>query len=190
MPAAISTALGIPRAPSGAGLALPEFQRVYAEYAPFMWRSLRRLGVREPDLADACQEAFLVVHRKLSEFDGRSTLRTWLFGICLRLASNWRRRIYARPEIATDSVPDSAELPIQGEAMQRRQARVLLDGILDQLDEEKRAVFVLYELENWPMNEVAAAAECPLQTAYSRLHAARRQVEAGISRLQRQWSVA
>ncbi|MEO7733801.1 MAG: sigma factor-like helix-turn-helix DNA-binding protein, partial [Kofleriaceae bacterium] len=63
-------------------------------------------------------------------------------------------------------------------------ARAVLDEILDELDDAKRAVFVLFELEEMPMSEVAKAVECPLQTAYSRLAAARKQVERAVRRRQ------
>ena len=67
------------------------FEQVYKEHFAFVWRSLRRLGVREEDANDAAQEVFIVVHRKLGEFSGRSKLTTWLYGICFRVASERRR---------------------------------------------------------------------------------------------------
>lgn len=166
------------------------FGELYAAHASFVWRSLRRLGVPLADAPDACQEAFVVVHRKLPGFDQRSTLRTWLFGICLRVASDWRRRAYLRREIPTPAPPAGESPPLQAEAIERAQARVLLDAILDRLDQDKRAIFALYELEGWLMDDVASAVGCPVQTAYSRLHAARRIVDTAIGRLQRQWSAA
>ena len=67
------------------------FKEVYDENFRFVWRSLRRLGVREGDVPDAVQDIFLIVHRKLGEFEGRSKVTTWLFGICLRVARDRRR---------------------------------------------------------------------------------------------------
>lgn len=153
----------------------PSFEDVFREHAPYVWRALRRLGVREADAEDVCQEVFLVVHRRLDGYHGGSTLRTWLYGICLRAASDYRKRAHRRRESpAGDDLPDVRAPADQEEQLDRRRARDRLDEALDALDEAKRAVFVLYEIEGLQMPEVAAVVGCPLQTAYSRLHAARK----------------
>jgi RNA polymerase sigma-70 factor (ECF subfamily) len=161
---------------------------VFREHAPFVWRALRRLGVREADVEDACQEVFVVVHRRLGDFEGRSSVRTWVYGICVRVASDWRKRAHVRREIVTDTTPEPE--PDSGRDPQRalatREARRILDRILDELDDDKRAVFVLYEIEQLGMAEVADSLGCPLQTAYSRLHAARKLVEGRIADTRRQ----
>jgi RNA polymerase sigma-70 factor, ECF subfamily len=157
------------------------FQAVYDEHAAFVWRSLRRLGLSGADLDDAYQDAFIVVHRKLESFAGQSP-RAWLFGICLRVAAQHRRRAHRQKEVPQASVPEGLALPTQDEATARSQARALLDVILDELGADQRAVFILYELEGFSMAEVSQSLGCRLQTAYSRLHAARRLVEAGIAR--------
>jgi RNA polymerase sigma-70 factor (ECF subfamily) len=150
---------------------------VFRENLPFVFRALRRLGVADGDVDDVCQEVFLVVMRKLGEFEGRSQLRTWIYGICVRTASDYRKRAPRRREVLTDEPPEGhvGQTPLDHATVS--QARDLLDKILSQLDDDKRAVFVLYEIEELQMSEVAAALECPLQTAYSRLHAARKRVE-------------
>jgi RNA polymerase sigma-70 factor (ECF subfamily) len=143
-----------------------------------LWRSLRRLGVPEADVEDAAQEAFVVIHRKLPEFEGRSSLKTWIFGICMRVASDWRKRAHIRREAPMEEAPErttSGETPTRQIAM--KQARTVLDQALAGLDEDKRAVFVLFELEQASMHEVAEAVGVPLQTAYARLYAARRFIE-------------
>ena len=153
------------------------FPDVFERTAPFVWRALRRLGVREADVPDVCQEVFVVVHRRLGDFDGSSALRTWIYGICLRTASQYRRRAPQLREVSEEDAREQAVLPDQEDVLERRRARDRLDAALLTLDEDKRAVFVLYELEELPMKEVAAVLGCPLQTAYSRLHGARREVE-------------
>ena len=157
------------------------FERVFQEQAPYVWRALRRLGVAEADADDVCQDVFLVVHRKLATFGG-SSLRTWLYGICLRVASEHRRRPHRRREEVVEAVPDPGVAPSQEDDVERRRALALLDEALSLLDDDKRAVFVLFELEQVPMVEVAEAAGCPLQTAYSRLYAARKIVEEALAR--------
>lgn len=166
-----------------AGVPALAFQDVYARHAAFVWRVLRRLGVRPSDVEDVCQEVFLIVHRKLAEFEHRSSVSTWLYAIALRCASDYRRRAYVAREVSHEVVDHSTIDAAQPDSVANRQARALLDRILDGLDEDKRAVFVLYELEEIAMAEIAEIVGCPVQTAYSRLHAARAAVEAATSRL-------
>ena len=155
---------------------IPRFDEVFRVHAPLAWRALRRLGVREDDVEDLCQEVFVVVHRKLPEFEGRAKLSTWIYGICVRVASDHRKRAHMRYESPSDTAPEGRESAPQLHAVAEAQARVLLDAVLAELDDDKRAVFVLYEIEELPMADVALAVGAPLQTAYSRLHAARKQV--------------
>lgn len=153
------------------------FSEIFRQHARYMWRALLGLGVRAADVDDVCQEVFIVVHRRLPEFDGRA-LRSWLYAICLRAASEYRRSARVRREVSVAEPPD-AELP-RGtlEDVQMRELwQRLLQG-LDRLDEDKRAAFVLYEIEELTVREVADAMGCPLQTAYSRLNAAREHMKA------------
>jgi RNA polymerase sigma-70 factor (ECF subfamily) len=166
--------------------AVPSLAEIFRQHAPFVWRALRRLGVPAYDVEDVCQEVFVVVHRKLADFEGRSSLRTWIYGICARTASDYRRSGRVRREVVTAAPPEAAHEGGQHDAVALRQARAVLDRILDVLDDDKRAVFVLYEIEELTMAEVAEALGCPLQTAYSRLHAARKVVEAGVARANEQ----
>jgi RNA polymerase sigma-70 factor (ECF subfamily) len=155
-----------------------DFTALYTTHASFVWRTVRRLGVPEADVSDAAQEVFVVVHRKLGDFEGRSQVKTWLFGICRRVASDWRRRAHVKREAPIEEAPErtsSGETAVRNIAL--TQARTRLDQALEQLDEEKRATFVLFELEEAPMSEVAEATGVPVQTAYARLYAARRQLE-------------
>ena len=146
---------------------------IFDEHARYVIRTLRHLGVAESDVDDVAQEVFVTVHRKLAEFEGRSKLRTWLYAICLRIASDHRRRAYVVRERATDSPPvDTGERTGQ-EPDTNLESRRFVQELLAELDEDKRAVLVLYEIEGLTMREVAEVVGCPLQTAYSRLHAAR-----------------
>ena len=152
----------------------PDFAAVFSEHAPFVLRVLRHLGVPGADLQDQAQEVFVAVFRGLEGFEGRSALRTWVYGICVRIASNYRRRAYVRRERSVSDPPEQALEPDQPRALEEGMGWPALRRLLDTLDADKRDVFVLYELEELPMREVAEACGCPLQNAYSRLHAARR----------------
>jgi RNA polymerase sigma-70 factor (ECF subfamily) len=159
-------------------------RRIFDEHAGYVWRSLRHLGVAEADIEDVCQEVFITVHRKLAEFEGRSTLRTWLYGISLRVASDYRRRAYVRRERAVAEPRDDSASSSTNQPDLRAEARGTLLHLLDLLDEDKRAVLVLYEIEGLSMKEVAEVIGCPLQTAYSRLHAARKVVSEAYAELE------
>ncbi len=156
---------------------------LFRAHAPYVWRALRRLGVREADIEDVCQEVFVVVDRRKNDFEGRSTEKTWIYGIAVRVAADYRKRAVHKREALTDAPPEQVSPDDPHDATAARQARAMLDRLLDDLDEDKRAVFVLYEIEELGMAEVAEALGCPLQTAYSRLHAARAKVTEGARRL-------
>jgi RNA polymerase sigma-70 factor (ECF subfamily) len=182
-PVRTATALDGRSAP-GPPAPIPTFEEMFKTCSPYVWRALQGLGVREADLDDVCQEVFLVVHRRLASFHGQCAVRTWIYGICLRVASDYRRRPHHARERTTDETPDRAVPADQDAELDRRRALAWLDGVLDALDEDKRAVFVLFEIEQVPMAEVATAVGCPVGTAYARLYAARRHVEAAARREQ------
>jgi len=148
-------------------------QEVAQTEGPYVVRALRYFGVPESDIKDVCQEVFIVVHRKLAEFEHRSSIRTWLFRICQRAASDFRKRAHVRREVAT-AEPISGNVVDKIQTMEAFEARAILTQALEHLDEDKRTVFVLFEIEGLTMKEVTEVVGCPLQTAYSRLHAARK----------------
>ncbi|MBX3209039.1 MAG: sigma-70 family RNA polymerase sigma factor [Labilithrix sp.] len=148
--------------------------------------ALRGLGVPAADLDDACQEVFVVVHRKLAGYEDRGSLHAWLYGICVRVASHARRRRARTPDLGSDALPEGVDLTTPAEQVTASQGRQILYSILDQLDDDKRAVFVLYELEELTMSEVARSLDINLFTAYSRLRAARAEVQQAIVRFSRQ----
>jgi RNA polymerase sigma-70 factor, ECF subfamily len=159
------------------------FDDVYREHFGFVWRSAKRLGVPEASLDDVLQEVFVIVHRRLAEFEGRSSLRTWLFGITLRVARDHRRSAARRsPPGSVD--PDSlrATAPGPGESVEKAEAVRLLHVILDELDDERREVFVMSELEQIAMPEIALTLGVNVNTAHARLRAARQSFESALAR--------
>lgn len=159
----------------------PDFAGVYRQEFDFVWRSLHRLGVAPPALDDAVQEVFMIVHRRLDSFEGRSTLRSWLFGIALRVASDYRRSLRRKPEHdLPPELPDPGTLPPDERAARAQEVR-LVYAALDELDADKRAVFVLAELEQMTAPEIAQALSIKLNTVYSRLRAARRDFERALA---------
>ena len=151
-------------------------EAIHESHADFVWCSLQRLGVRPPDLEDALQDVFVVVHGKLSTFDGSSRLSTWLFGICLRVASGQRRKAYRHRETWSADLEGAAGTSPDAEpeaALLEREARQTLEQVLDQLAPDRRAVFVMFEIEGIGCSEIADMLGLPLGTVYSRLSAAR-----------------
>lgn len=151
------------------------FTEVFREHARFLWRALLGLGVRPGDVDDVCQEVFLIVHRRLPEFRGDG-LRSWLYAICLRVASDYRRSARVRREVSVEELPEAPAAPSQVESVLTGELCERLLVSLDRLDQDKREAFVLFEIEELPLREVAEVLGCPLQTAYSRVQAARARV--------------
>ena len=151
------------------------FDELYDRHFDFVWRSLRRLGVASSDLHDVSQEVFLVVHRRLADFEGRSKVTTWLFSICLHAARDRRRRAHVRREVPDATfVEDVADLGADAPSLlERRDDFELFEAALASMDLDQRAVFTLFELEGVRGPEIAETLEIPLGTAYSRLRLAR-----------------
>lgn len=154
---------------------LPSLDALYRDHADFVWASLRRMGVKEADLADQLQEVFVVVHRRLESFDGTSKPTTWLYGICLRVASAHRRRAHHHRESLVASTPEQDSLrPSAEEQLIERDAQMELESLLDAMDLERRAVLVMFEIEELPCQEIASLMGIPVGTVHSRLHTARK----------------
>lgn len=160
---------------------------VYEAYFRYVWRCLRSLGVRDSQLEDALQDVFIVVQRRLAEFDGRAAVRTWLYAIALRVARKYRDRARREPaslEAAREDDPefssphqssDDGELETERLALARR--------ALSALDDDKREIFVLARVEQMSAPEIVAVLRIPLNTVYSRLRAARLAFDAEVTRL-------
>jgi RNA polymerase sigma-70 factor (ECF subfamily) len=158
---------------------------VYAAHAPFVWATLQRMGIPPADLEDVVHEVFLVVQRRVHTFDGSAKMTTWLYGIALRVARAYCRRAVNRKEhvdVDAVDVPASDASP-EGDAA-RAQAKRRLDFVLGQLDPDKRAVLVMFEVDEMPCEEIAETLGVPVGTVYSRLHAARKSFQEAVARLQ------
>ena len=157
---------------------------VYAAHSGFVWRIVRRLGVPPDAVEDVMHEVFLVAQRRLHEYDGRASMTTWLFHLTRGVASNWmrgRRREAARLSLVP---PTSRPLPSPEEAAAAGQAAAFVRAFLASLDADKRLVFELSEIDGLPIPEVAQLAGIKLNTAYSRLRAARREFQRAVHRRQ------
>src|SRR5580692_2785400 len=125
--------------PLGSGVRVTErqtFRQIFEEHAAAVGRILRVMGVAESDLMDAAQEVFLVVNRRYGEFEGRSTLTTWIRQICLRVALTYRRRKARRREEVVDTPPEVASDGDQQATLEQHEQRALLNRLLDSLDDD------------------------------------------------------
>jgi RNA polymerase sigma-70 factor (ECF subfamily) len=137
------------------------------------------LGVQAGDLDDVAHDVFVIVHRRFDSFDGISRVTTWLFGICMRVAANYRRRQRRAPSEAALRARVREEVAVAvpaDELLARREERAIAERLLAMLSLEKRAVFVMFEIESISCQEIAQTMGVPIGTIYSRLHAARRQL--------------
>lgn len=173
----------------GAAGAVPTFEETYDKHFDFVWRSVRRLGVNEAAVDDVVQETFLVVHRRLAEFEGRSSINTWLFGILIRVARDHRRHVrrkaphtlHVEASVDPETLTARADQSPHENAM-KTEAVQTLHAILDELDDDKREVFILAELEQLTAPEIAEALSLNLNTTYSRLRAARQEFDEAVAR--------
>jgi RNA polymerase sigma-70 factor (ECF subfamily) len=165
----------------------PDFHAVYHQHIRYVFRTLRRLGARPAELDDLAQEVFAVVFQRWSDYDPTRPLEPWLFGIAFRVCSVHRRTRSRRvPEVALDGVDPAEDDGADPEtSLADRRARALVLRALDALEIEQRAVFVMHEIDEQPIPEVARALGIPLNTAYSRLRAGRARFAARVRRLQR-----
>jgi RNA polymerase sigma-70 factor, ECF subfamily len=169
--------------PAASGPVPEDFRGLYQAELSFVWRTLRRYGVRGAALDDGVQEVFTIVHTKLGSFEGRSSLRTWIFGIARRVARDHRPEARQEPHdpALLELVPEIDERgPVA--SVERREETRLLYELLAELVPERREVFVLVELEQMTVPEAAEALGENVNTVKARLRAARAQLEELLAR--------
>jgi RNA polymerase sigma-70 factor (ECF subfamily) len=167
----------------------PEFRAIFDGECAYVWHTLRRLGVHERDLEDVTHDVFVTVHRKLDDYDPSRPIKPWIFGIAYRVASDYRRLARHRREVVTamssvdGGFEPADERPAADERYETAQSRALVTEALGALEIDRRAVFVMHELDGHAMPEIARVLSIPLNTAYSRLRLAREQFSVVVRRL-------
>jgi RNA polymerase sigma-70 factor, ECF subfamily len=162
-------------------------RRLFEMHYTSIWRLLRRLGVASGQVDDAAQQVFWVAARKLAEIHPGSE-HAFLYGVAIRVASQeHRRRRAASQTPSADNWARMSDLPSPEEQLEQRQARALLDAVLDRMTIELRTVFVLCELEELQVREAAAIERIPIGTASSRLRRAREEFTAIAKRVRATW---
>jgi len=153
------------------------YTQLYEEHFEFVWRSARYLGEPPASLDDAVQDVFLVAYRRFQDFEARSSPRTWLFAITLRVVRDHRRSRRRKTRLldsAKNMLTGTVPTPFD-HATHVERGRVLLSA-LDVLNDEQRAVFVMADLEELSAPEIASVLDVNLNTVYSRLRTARREM--------------
>lgn len=166
---------------SEAPSATVELDTLFRENASFIARSLRRLGVPAADVQDALQEVFVVAARKL-DLIAEGAGRAFLYSTAIRVASNARRSGRRAQSLRDEAIHEGVQLdvdvaPNAEEIVGRRQARAMLDAVLETMSDEMRAVFTLYELEEMTIAEISSLLGVPIGTVGSRLWRAREHFE-------------
>jgi RNA polymerase sigma-70 factor (ECF subfamily) len=167
------------------GATRPAFREVYDQYFDFVWRGAAHRGVPRAALDDVAQEVFIVVDRKLAEFEGRSSMRAWLAGIVRRVVADYVRKRGNQPagDVWLEHEPAAtAGYSASAEQLERREAMELLDVLLEKMTPEQRETFVLFELEELSGAEIAELTGTNENTVWSRLRAARRMFQEGVTR--------
>jgi RNA polymerase sigma-70 factor (ECF subfamily) len=153
--------------------ARPRLREIFDTHAAPIARFVRYLGVHPADVDDVLQEIFVIVHRRLGELRDESKVAAWLRVIALNTVRNHRRARGRRRETPSAEPIEAEASGRPDEDLERARTRTQLMRLMDALPDEQRAVLVLYEIEQLAMRDIAETLGCPLQTAYTRLHAAR-----------------
>lgn len=160
--------------------AIDDLSTVYREHVHFAWRIVRRMGVPEESVGDVVQDVFLVIHRRLPDYDGRAPLKAWIAGICRGVVRNFHRSTMRRERRLRLVSPPAQGDPDSSDRLEMGRA---LAHALDQLDEDQRLAIVLVEIEGLSPADVADLSGVSRNTVYSRLKLARKKLRAQLSAL-------
>jgi RNA polymerase sigma-70 factor, ECF subfamily len=161
---------------------VPSFHELYERYFEFVWRSAANRGIAAGALDDVTQEVFIVIARKLPEFEGRSSIRTWVAGIVRRVVADYVRKRGNQPAGDEPLEREPAGTGATSSELDRKAALELLDSLLARMPEDQREVFVLHEIEELSGAEIAELTHTNENTVWTRLRAARRIFQEGVTR--------
>ena len=164
------------------------FERVYDQWFDEVSRWVRALGAREADRDDVVQDIFLVVHRRLADFDGQN-VAGWLYQIARRKVRDYRHLMWIKHLFGSSSVPLGEEMLQTGQSpldqLETRQKTQLFERLLDALNPDQRAAFVLFEIEGSSGEEIARLQGVPINTVWARIHKARKKLQERAERFEK-----
>jgi RNA polymerase sigma-70 factor, ECF subfamily len=164
---------GAPDSANSQTMDLDSFRETYEKEFGYVWNVLRRFGVRQSELEDAAHELFVVLYRQFYKYDPSRPLRPWLAGIAFRVASDFRRKAYRQREQATADTHEFQSTYDADKTVEEKRRKEALYHALSEVDEDRRVIIMLHDLEGYAMPVVAEALEVPLNTCYSRLRLGR-----------------
>jgi RNA polymerase sigma-70 factor (ECF subfamily) len=176
--------------PTGGGASgVSSFEQLYDQWFDDVSRWVRALGAREADRDDVVQDVFLVVHRRLTEFDGQN-VAGWLYQIARRKVRDYRHLMWVKHLFGNSSLPlaDDMLKTTQGplDHLETQQKRQLFERLLDGLNQDQRAAFVLFEIEGHSGEDVARLLGVPVNTVWARIHKARKKLQERAERFELQ----
>ncbi len=160
---------------------VPSLRELFEAHYAFVWRTMRHFGLDEASADDAAQDTFVVVHRRLADYDGRTHIRGWLYGIARRVASTTERgAVRARRRLERYEVPRSAVDP--DDAIAREEANAWVAEFLGSLPAPQRDAFFLVDIEGLSAKDMASTLEINVNTATSRLRLGRERFAQALER--------
>ena len=171
----------VPPSPETDAPAKLDCVEAFARELDYVSRTLTRFGTHSSDIEDLAHETFLVLQRRWGEYDQSRALRPYLFGIAFRVASAYRRQRSRERLTHSVDVPDLAKNPEQ--ALESEQVRTIVLAALERVPLDRRAVFIMHELDEVPMQDVAVTLRIPTFTAYSRFRKARKEFAVAVARM-------
>jgi RNA polymerase sigma-70 factor (ECF subfamily) len=162
--------------------AIADLRALYADHADFVRGAVIRLGGPGAEVEDLVHDVFLVALKRQASFEGRSSPRTWLYGIAIKVVAGARRKARLRRFLGLERAQAPTDERTPARLFEDREASATLYRALDALAEKKRTVFVLYELEGLSGEEISAIVGCPLKTVWTRLFHARKELSESLAR--------
>jgi RNA polymerase sigma-70 factor, ECF subfamily len=164
------------------------FRAIYDRWFDEVSRWVRAMGGPESDAEDLVQDVFVVVHRRLPDFDGEN-VAGWLYQIARRRVRDFRRLLWVR-QMLFFNVPLSEKLTADAasasDAIETKQKRELLERLLDKLNESERAALILFEIDGYNGEEIAEIQGVPVNTVWARIHKGRKKLRASLARVESQ----
>lgn len=161
------------------GLA-PEFDDLFLAHYGFVCRALHGMGVDAASVEDLAQDVFVVLHRRLADYDQQRDVRSWLWGIARRVAS-MHVRTKSRAQRKLQAIPDASAPNGPVERVELLEDAEFVRGVLAAMPEDQREVFVLIEIESMSAPQIAELLGVKLNTVYSRLRTARERFKAAVA---------
>jgi RNA polymerase sigma-70 factor (ECF subfamily) len=161
-----------------------DFDELFVAHYGFVCRALHSMGVDAASVEDRAQDVFVVLHRRLADYDERRDIRSWLWGIARRVAST-HERTSTRAQRKLRAIPDVPAPRGPDERVELREEAAFVRDVLAAMPDEQREVFVLMEIETMSAPEIAEALGLKLNTVYSRLRAARERFKDAVAKRRR-----